>query len=224
LFYRGVAHLDSPLRVVRETASDALKIYRFTDLLQAVFPAMWLVDVRADGSIAARSVDANIATDSKLLATIPAKFVDSDFGDGQTLRDQLRDALVGEGLFRDEAQALLTTWDKSYFKSPGTRLFFLVNPEWTNEVLPLYLSKPAEVTRVMVGRIELVTRRQRDLIREVEQTALENANVPLRQACPAYDELGRFRNAILLDENERRPNANLSGILQMYGIRAFEIP
>jgi len=34
--------------------------------------------------------------------------------------------LVGEGLNPDEADALLNTWDASYFRSHGMRLFFLV--------------------------------------------------------------------------------------------------
>ena len=36
----------------------------------------------------------------------------------------LLSALVAEGLYTDEARALLNTWELSYFKSTGLRVFF----------------------------------------------------------------------------------------------------
>ena len=102
---------------------------------------------------------------------------------------------------------------------------------------------PAEVDRVMVGRIELVTPRQRELLariasapiddparfreavqahvrqsRETYQLCwdvvsgaapLKDLGIPLPQAYQAYTELGRFRNAIVLDELANRPTDSL---------------
>ena len=79
----------------------------------------------------------------------------------------MHEALVKDGLFADEADALLNTWEVSYFKSPGTRLFFLVPRAWTDHVLPLEISTPADVTRVMVGRIELVTPKTRAALKRL---------------------------------------------------------
>ena len=76
----------------------------------------------------------------------------------------MKNELVTEGLFDDEADALLNTWERSYFRNPGERVFFMVPREWTESVLPLKLSVPAQVTRVMVGRIEMVTPAQRELL------------------------------------------------------------
>jgi len=224
LFYRGVGHLDSPLRVVRETSGNVLRVYRFTDVENPAMGRAWLTDVRADGTLAARSVDLNSSANSKLLATVSAEFADSEFGDGQTLRAQLRQALLRQGLFADEADALLNTWQKSYFRNSGLRLFFLVNPTWTNNALPVRVSAAASITRVMVGRIELVTPWQRELVRQIANSPLPDLRIPLKDACPPYEQLGRFRNALLLDELSQRPDVNLSRLLTSYSIRAFSPP
>jgi hypothetical protein len=50
---------------------------------------------------------------------------------------------VANGLFADEAQALLDTWEISYFKSAGLRVFFIVPRAWTDYYLPLKVSVPA---------------------------------------------------------------------------------
>ena len=64
-------------------------------------------------------------------------------------------ALMQAGLFNDEADAMLETWKESYFKNPGLRLFYMVPAEWTNYHLPLTISAPHTLTRVLVGRIDL---------------------------------------------------------------------
>jgi len=61
--------------------------------------------------------------------------------------------LAADGLFDDEARALLNTWELSYFKSTGLRVFFLVPRAWTDFYLPLEISQPADVNRVMVGAL-----------------------------------------------------------------------
>ena len=53
------------------------------------------------------------------------------------------------------------TWEVTLFKSSGLRLFFMVPRAWTDSYLPLNVSVPADITRVMIGRIELVTPAQR---------------------------------------------------------------
>src|SRR5437867_1443665 len=69
----------------------------------------------------------------------------------------MKEALIGEGLCADEADALLNTWELSYFKSPGLRFFFMVPRAWADRVLPLEVSPKMEIRRALVGRIEIVT-------------------------------------------------------------------
>ncbi|HUG93001.1 MAG TPA: hypothetical protein VML55_19330, partial [Planctomycetaceae bacterium] len=170
LFYRGVGHLDSPLRVTRNVAGDTLTITeQFDDQLferdraGRAKPAttLWLAHIRDGGTVAWRSLGTRtLALEAeRVVASAPATFDESDYAQDNLDRlriDMLR-ALVADGLFPDEAQALLATWELGYFRSPGLRLFFLLPQEWTDAVLPLDLSVPADVTRTMVGRVEIVT-------------------------------------------------------------------
>jgi hypothetical protein len=184
LFYRGVGHRDAPLRIVRPTVSDQLELRS----LPADSPAwtkqpmrlahLWLVEIMPDGTAAFRVLpEINVdGRPDQLLATTSATFANDEFSPRNlgALRAAMHTALVEQGLFADEAAALLNTWELSYFQSPGLRLFFLLPQTWTDEVLPLKLSVPAEVTRAMVGRIEIVTPRQRDLIQKIARLPLAN--------------------------------------------------
>jgi hypothetical protein len=171
LFYRGVGHVDAPLRVVRDESGQTLQVHAAAEGL--TIGQIWLVDIRTDQSIAFRAApEVGPAADTM----IPAQFAPGDYSRGNLaiLRAALHGALVANGLFADEADALLNTWERSYFHNPGERLFFMVPQTWTEAVLPLDLSVPADLTRVMVARIELVTPAQRTLLRRMSQTSLPN--------------------------------------------------
>lgn len=186
LFYRGVGHINSPLRVTTSGKGGGLSIWH--DLprpadgstvagswcLDDIFaPMAWLVEIRRDGKCAFRSLDSLTtppsATEPNHLATVPFPFAHKEFGNDRlaVLTSQMRKALVAEGLFEDEASAMLKTWELSYFKSPGVRLFHITRRMWNNSVLPLKISGDPEIKRVMVGRIELVTKEQKSLLAKI---------------------------------------------------------
>ncbi len=174
LFYRGLAHLDAPLVVRRSDDGQSLRVRpRVPDLAPETVPRLWLADLRGDGTAAFHSVDPAIhhlrVQDESAFSDIPATFTASEYSAERltALRQELHAALVAEGLFADEAQALLDTWQVSYFKAAGQRLFFLVPREWTDRVLPLTLSTPATITRAMVGRIEVVSPTQRQALTRI---------------------------------------------------------
>ena len=95
---------------------------------------------------------------------------------------------------RDEAAALLDTWKLSYFESSGLRLFFLVPRQWTDDVLPLEISTPAKVVRVMIGRIELVSPAQRDLLDQIARTPRSDRGQWWPQFKNAADSLKLWRD------------------------------
>jgi hypothetical protein len=175
LFYRGVGHLDAPLRISRDEQSRELVLRSQLDsglVGKKPLPirSLWLVDIQPDGKVAFRDLPpVTLDGDAQILARTPGYFNLADYhaGNLEKLQTSLRDALMAEGLFRDEAQALLNTWELSYFKSPGMRVFFMVPRAWTDSYLPLNISVPAEIDRVMVGRIELVTPEQRAILRQI---------------------------------------------------------
>jgi hypothetical protein len=184
LFYRGVGRLDAPLKVVR--AGDELQLNKEIKLHH-----LWYFEVRTDGSYAYRTLKPDARS-------TPADFTPQEYRHESlsNLRRDMKAALVESGLFDDEAEAMLETWKESYFKSPGTRLFFIVPREWTDRHLPIRLSQPAKIERVMVGRIDLVTPRHRQIIQRVMQLANEG-NSPEAQQLIA--ELGRFGAAMIAD-------------------------
>ena len=120
----------------------------------------------------------------------------------------------------------------------GLRVFFFVPREWTDRVLPLAVSGSPVITRVMVGRIELVSPNQR--------AALSRLSIaPSRQDYLApgcfrgqlspylmdafhsqkdYLALGRFRAALLLDEEKHRPSETLEALLSENGLPIPSLP
>jgi hypothetical protein len=161
LFYRGVAHLDALLATKTTRGTVAVSTPANLAWLEAaaVIPNIWLADVREDGVIAFRAhpaVTLKKESTGKSLASLK-RFSGGDYtaAGAAQLRLSLKRALIAQGLFADEAEAMLNTWKVSYFQKPGLRVFYIVPREWTDYFLPLELSVPARVTRVIVGRIDL---------------------------------------------------------------------
>jgi hypothetical protein len=214
---------------------------------------IWLTEIRPDGSLAFRRLKQVTLTarENDILAATPAVFPTAEFSKQNLalFRANMRRALVEEGLFGDEADALLNTWELSYFKSAGLRLFFVVPRAWTDHYLPLEVTVAAQMQRVMVGRIELVTPAQRTLLKKIAmgpspdpftvadikvpdadyrrlvrgKTSLASLGVSVPPAYQAYLDLGRFRNALILDEERRRPTEALREFIQKNGLKAYEI-
>jgi hypothetical protein len=239
LFYRGVGHLACPLQVRR--SADSTKLEGRAQVGAGLpngqpmtVQHLWLASFQAGGACAFRSLapvslkGSSTSQDQGPLFTVPARFARNAYSAANLsqLRLEMRAALQGEGLFPDEADALLNTWELSYFKSPGLRLFFMVPRAWTDGHLPLDISVPCEIKRAMVGRLELVTPEQRTLLKELAKAPVPtkpwayfdmDGNRPVTRGAmpPAYHDLGRFRNALLLDEYEARPTPSLKAFIHV---------
>jgi hypothetical protein len=86
-------------------------------------------------------------------------FLDSERSRGYLsgLLAELEDILVGQGLFREEAKAMIETWRDSWFEE-GTRVFYIVPRSSVDSILPLEIQPaPSKVARVFVGRMEAIT-------------------------------------------------------------------
>jgi hypothetical protein len=122
-------------------------------------PAVWLVKVGPNGGLAFKELApvTYTADPGTVLATISADFPDQALSaeNAASLRTSLRKALLANGLFADEADAMLNTWQHAYFQRAGTRLMYIVPKAWVDAHLPLTISVPAEVVRVFIGRIDL---------------------------------------------------------------------
>ena len=257
LFYRGLGNIESPLKIASNSEGTKLSLRSgFSEVLQPKqtekIRALWLVQIRSDGSTAYRTLEPiTVSGDSgKVLTVIKGDFNDADFSiqNRERLQSQMHAALVADGLFDEEATAMLTTWEKSYFRNGGLRLFFIVPRAWTEHYLPLTISQPAEITRVMMGRTELISSEQRTLLKKLAatpnsdpswlKTIPESAaakkflsgrsdfgdlgvNIPLDYR--TYLELGRFRNALLLYEQARTRSKSLANFIDNYNLHAFQV-
>jgi hypothetical protein len=224
LFYRGIGHLESPLRISREGGQFFFATNFDSDMPMdkpPTFSHVWLTTIRPDGSCAWRAIDPINLLSSKQ-SRAPATFAESDFSAQRLaeLKTSMHAALVSSGLFDDEATAMLETWTLSYFKSPGTRVFYVVPPSWTEYVLPLTVSpRPDELRRVMIGRIDLVTPEQRGLLTQI--AAAKDVKKQDQQLWDAYDRLGRFRNALVLSELAQRPTVGLKQFVTAHHLEGF---
>jgi hypothetical protein len=247
LFYRGVGRVDSPLSVSRaESGKTLVFTSNFSTTAAAQpsklsVPSLWLVDIRADNVCAFREIEGfEVPADGQphSVGTTAATFDEAEFNQRNLdmLRARIRSALIADGLFDDEADALLSTWELSYFQTPGLRLFYLLPRAWTDRVLPLSLSIEAHVVRTMVGRIEIVTPEQRQLLTEIAAGQSSNAEwlfdasqngLLTESAAPgdyrAYQALGRFRNALILDELKRNPTPTLKAFVDGYGLHSYPV-
>jgi hypothetical protein len=128
-------------------------------------------------------------------------------------------ALVSSGLFDDEATAMLDTWQLSYFKSAGARIFYIVPPAWTEFVLPLQVSPtPSEIRRVMIGRLDLVTPEHRAMLGQMSSAT--DAKAQDAKLWETYDHLGRFRNALVLSELARTHSPALKQFIATHGLQS----
>jgi hypothetical protein len=105
----------------------------------------------------------------------------------------LAGALVGEGLFPREAEAMVNTWKDSWFTEEGVRVLYVLPRAWTDTVLPLSLTPPPrELVRVMVGRAEMIyPSLEQSLRTEITRAAQGDRNAAAR-ASTELRKLGRF--------------------------------
>jgi hypothetical protein len=79
----------------------------------------------------------------------------------QALAKAMVTELDKAGLYHDESIAMVKTWARQWFRTPGVRVLYLAPQAWTDAQIPLSVEpKPLEQIRVMVIRVEALTRAQ----------------------------------------------------------------
>ena len=105
----------------------------------------------------------------------------------EDLGRELEGMLVTQGLYQDEAHAMIETWRDSWFEE-GSRLLYIVPERFVNDVLPLSITPaPTQTVRVFVGRLELIT--------PATEKAVEKAFAAHDRA--TLEKYGRFLEPIL---------------------------
>lgn len=201
LFYRGVGHIDAPLVVTQREGSIHIAARDHGSATQLLAQA-WLVHVVAVGDVRYRRIEPDAST-----LPLPA-----EAGSLDGLRKEIADAVVAQGLYEDEAQAMLDTWRLSYFDSTGLRLLFLLPHAWTDARMPLTISTPADIIRVMMGRIELISPQQRQSIEQL--LALPASALPPQALYYGHPEIMRAAKA----------GGQSAGLPALYRQASVEVP
>ena len=114
------------------------------------------------------------------------------------LEKEITVALTEQGLYPREATAMVNTWKDSWFEEDGTRVLYLLSREWTDRTLPMQLSpQPKELTRVMVGRAELIPPSTQELLCQSLKAASEGDEKAQALAIAELKRLGRFGGAAM---------------------------
>jgi hypothetical protein len=144
LFYRGVSTFVVPIAVKLTTAGKL----QVENRSEEEIPNTILFERRGEkvgyriGGVLQRDA---LLDSPELTGTI------DDLG-----RD-LEGVLVAQGLYQDEAHAMVETWRGSWFEE-GSRLLYIVPKAFVDRVLPLSINPaPRQTVRVFVGRLEIVT-------------------------------------------------------------------
>ncbi len=203
LFYRGLGTFTLPVSVESKAEGRS----RFSNSGDQPIPACFALTIRgASGSFAA-------------LGTVPAhgsveaNWAESKHGPKagviEGLKVVVKHALVEQGLFGDEAEAMVATWARQWFGTEGTRFLYLVPRALVDGLLPLEIQpKPDALVRVLVGRLEYMTpEAEQGLIRDlVAATSAEPRE--MKEALERIYSLDRFlephlRRVLTLTTDER---------------------
>lgn len=154
LFYRGLGNLEFPLEVGavpggKVSVVNPSKIAMGRLFVINVGKGKGAFTVKEDGVRGGESVEPAIPSLEGALPT--ALYVEA-------LATKVTEALDATGLYHDEAQAMVSTWKRQWFATPGVRVLYLMPQTWTDTVIPLTLNPPPEeLLRVMMIRVEVIT-------------------------------------------------------------------
>jgi hypothetical protein len=187
LFYRGLGNLDFPLQVGSVPGGKIA----VTNPSKLAMGRLFVINVGAkSGAFTVK--ESGVAPGEAFEPAIPSLDGAADLGAyADALGVQVTAALDATGLYHDEAQAMVNTWKRQWFKTPGVRVLYLMPQSWTDAAIPLTLDPPPdEMLRVMMIRVEVITK-------ETEQGDAKMAKLLADPATEAqarshFDALGRF--------------------------------
>ncbi|GMV39821.1 MAG: hypothetical protein AMXMBFR64_15370 [Myxococcales bacterium] len=150
IFYRGLGRFDMPVRVTSDAGGTVTVTNESGDLIPSV------ILLSTDGATGAV---ADLGALGAGQSTSHAATVGEACADWLAcVRPVVVDALVKSGLYEDEAWAMVDTWTRSYFQTPGLRVLYVVPRPWTDALLPIKITpEPTALVRTLVGRIEVLT-------------------------------------------------------------------
>src|SRR5437588_10159859 len=152
LFYRGTGNFATPLRVSSLNGQMML-----SNTAQEPITKVFILELNGQGG-SFQEVNGLARNENKIVSRDASGHVRSLIDLRKQVSAELVRGLVGPGLFEREAQAMVKTWDDSWFAEEGTRVLYILPREWTDRTLPLTITpQPSKMVRVMVGRAEIIS-------------------------------------------------------------------
>lgn len=189
IFYRGAGQEVPPYRADMTDGNTV----RFYDHSQSANTFLIAVQVR-DGKATWKQMP-NISgpggkSDRTSSLTFPGESMPLEQADKELSASFLTE-LISRGLTQAEAQAMIDTWNDTWFTEPGQRIFTIVDRTWVDSVLPLAISpEPKKIERVFVARYEILSpETERKLGELLDEPASEKRTREF-----ASLQLGRFGN------------------------------
>jgi len=158
LFYRGLASFPVPISAtVKQDGTIAVENTGVDEI------GLFVLFEQRGGRFGYRVVRGSAKQVTLLRPELTGSF--------KSLRQDLQAVLTEQGLYPREAAAMIETWRDSWFEE-GTRLLYLIPRASVDAILPLDIEpRPAEVVRVFVGRLEIITH---EILTEVESALRRN--------------------------------------------------
>jgi hypothetical protein len=192
LFYRGLGDFDLPVSVkitgpgIAGLGGNPVVLKNtFSEAIGSVF----MMNVGKDEAVFthySHGIGAGGELSEQLpmlYGTTPLDYYTEELGQAVT------GALDDTGLYHDEAVAMVNTWKRQWFRTPGIRLLYVIPQSWTDASIPLTIEpKPDATLRVMLIRVEVITPEQ-----EAEDVAsLNDFEAAPGSARAHFASLGRF--------------------------------
>jgi hypothetical protein len=189
LFYRGVSSASLPLSAKQNDDGELI----VKSLGESELPVIILFERRGEriGYRVMFSPAAEVVLEpAELTSNLESLCVD------------LEGVLIDQGLYAEEAHAMVETWRDSWFEE-GSRLIYVVPRGFVDSILPLTIEPaPSRMVRVFVGRLEIVTPAT---TKAVETALRSNDKVTLNK-------YGRFLEPILEMVRENSQSAKTADI------------
>lgn len=189
LFYRGLGNSTLPLTVTSPLSKGPAQIeLSYPGGKVPPIGPVFILNVGADGGGFTVHPE-GLAPGAKLQDVAPNTSMPLD-----AFSDALAKAVAAEldktGLYHDEAVAMVHTWQRQWFRTPGVRVLYLMPQLYTDQQIPLSVSPmPDETVRVMMIRVEVITT-------DVESVDVQNVmciDAQLTGPCAKhFVDLGRF--------------------------------
>lgn len=135
IFYRGAGDAHLPYQVSMSD-DQSVKFDNYSQSANTFRVALRVKDGKASWkqlpNTSGPSKDANRSAS----ITFPKETISLEQADKE-LRALFLTELNSHGLTKDEAQAMIDTWNHTWFAEPGQRVFTIVDRTWVDSVLPL---------------------------------------------------------------------------------------